>query len=89
MKEVNIEYVFGGESSGELARSKSLVEIYHLSKDIKEFDRSHYIYDKYYFEVEYENGDINEIGQTILYRYEVNIRKYKNKIYCKPKKIDI
>lgn len=77
------EYVFSGESSGELYRSKSLVDMYKTSKEIKEFDRKNYIQDTYYYEVEFENGDKDERGRTIVYRQEVKIYKRGNKIYCK------
>lgn len=77
------EYVFSGNFSGELYRSKSLIDMYKTSKDIKEFDRKHYIQDTYYYEIEFENGDKNEQGQTIVYTQEVKIYKRGNKIYCK------
>lgn len=77
------EYVFSGECSGELYRSKSLVDMYKVSKDIKEFDRKHYIQDTYYYEIEFENGDKNEMGQTIVYTQDVKIYKRGNKIFCK------
>lgn len=70
------EYVFSGECSGELYRSKSLVDMYKVSKDIKEFDRGHYIQDKYYYEVEIYKGDVVEVC-------EVKIYKRGNKIFCK------
>ena len=77
------EYVFSGECGGELYRTSSLIDMYKVSKDIKEFDRTHYIQDKYYYEVEIENGDKNEQGQTIVYTQEVKIYKRGNKIFCK------
>lgn len=84
MKEIkNKEYVFSGELSGELYRSKDLVDMYKTSKEIKEFDRKNYIEDTYYYEIEYENGDKNEQGHTLVYSQEVKIYKRKNKIYCK------
>lgn len=84
MKEIkNKEYVFSGEYSGELYRSKSLADMYIVSKDMKEFDRTHYIQDTYYYEVEYETGEKNEYGHTIVYSQEVKIYRRKNKIFCK------
>ena len=77
------EYVFYGEESGELFRSKSLLEMYETSKEIKEFDRKNYIQDIYYYEVEVENGDKNEHGEKIVYVQEVKIYRRNNKIYCK------
>ena len=77
------EYVFYGEASGELFRSKSLLEMYETSKEIKEFDRKNYIQDIYYYEVEVENGDKNEYGEKIVYVQEVKIYRRNNKIYCK------
>lgn len=77
------EYVFYGEESGELFRSKSLLEMYETSKEIKEFDRKNYIQDTYYYEVEVENGDKNEYGEKIVYVQEVKIYRRNNKIYCK------
>lgn len=82
-KIINKEYVFSGEYSGELYRSKTLLDMYNTSKDIKDFDRKNYIQDKYYYEVEYETGEKNEHGHTIVYSQEVKIYKRKNKIYCK------
>lgn len=83
MKMENKEYVFSGVYGGELYRSKSLVEMYNTSKNIKEFDRKNYIQDKYYYEVEYETGEKDERGHIIVYSQEVKIYKRKNKIYCK------
>ena len=77
------EYVFYGEASGELFRSKSLLEMYETSKEIKEFDRRNYIQDIYYYELEVENGDKNEYGEKIVYVQEVKIYRRNNKIYCK------
>lgn len=70
------EYVFSGNFSGELYRSKSLIDMYKTSKDIKEFDRKNYIEDTYYYEVEIEKENTIEI-------VEVKIYKRGNKIYCK------
>lgn len=79
----NKEYVFSGTYSGELYRSKSLVDLYNVSKDIKESDRKYNIQDTYYYELEYETGEKNEYGHTIVYSQEVKIYKRKNKIFCK------
>ena len=70
------EYVFFGNFSGELYRSKSLIDMYKTSKDIKEFDRKNYIEDTYYYEVEIEKENTIEIA-------EVKIYKRGNKIFCK------
>lgn len=83
MKITNKEYVFSGEYSGELYRSKSLADAYNVSKDIKESDRQYNIQDNYYYEVEYETGEKDENGHTIVYSQEVKIYKRNNKIYCK------
>lgn len=77
------EYVFSGEYSGELYRTSSLIDMYKTSKDIKEFDRKHYIEDNYYYEIEFENGDKNEQGQTIVYIQPVKIYRRANKVFCK------
>lgn len=77
------EYVFSGEQSGELCRSKSLVEIYHTSKDIKEFDRKNGIDDIYYYEVEIESDEKDEKGHVIVYAHEVKIYKRGRKVFCK------
>lgn len=70
------EFVFSGENSGELYRSKSLVDMYKVSKGIKELDKKNDIQDKYYYEVEIEKGEYLEIG-------EVKIYKRGNKVFWK------
>lgn len=86
MKKENILeklYVFSGESSGELYRSTSLLDVYNTAKDIKEFDRQNYIQDNYYFEVECLTDEVNDNGHKVVYTYDVKIYKRHGKVYCK------
>ena len=77
------EYVFSGECSGELYRSKSLVDMYKTSKEIKEFDRKNGIKDTYYYEVENVSNEKDERGHTIVYSQQVKIYRRGNKLFCR------
>ena len=58
-----------GEESGYINSFDSLVDAYYQVKSLKEFDKSHNIKDKYYYQLCIENDNELKI-------YDIKVRKY-------------
>ncbi len=79
------EYVLYSEYQGELARSESLLDIYHMSLEEKEINKKYHMGDKFYFmkEISKLKDSSSYIKTYEVEKYDVKIYKRGNKIYCK------
>lgn len=70
------EYVLYGTDEGEVQRFNNIVDAYKGYQEIKRIDKENYIYQSYYFQLEYEE-------ENTIYYCDYKIYRRGNKVFGK------